>query len=54
MTEPFLLDDSRPVVYRILIFKRNRSSDILYNSKNWYRSTFKIAPSIFSQVCDTS
>lgn len=51
MTEPFLLDDSGPGVNRILIFGRNRSLDILYNSKIWYcDGTFKIAPSIFSQV----
>ncbi|CAI6376617.1 unnamed protein product [Macrosiphum euphorbiae] len=51
LTEPFLLDDSGPGVDRILIFGRNRSLDILYNSKVWYcDGTFKIAPAIFSQV----
>lgn len=51
MTEPFLLDDSGPGIDRILIFGRNRSLDILYNSKVWYcDGTFKIAPVIFSQV----
>ncbi|KAL4120030.1 hypothetical protein QTP88_012776 [Uroleucon formosanum] len=51
LIEPFLLDGSGPGVDCISIFGRNRSLDILYNSKVWYRDgTFKIAPGIFSQV----
>ncbi|KAE9525972.1 hypothetical protein AGLY_013914 [Aphis glycines] len=48
MTEPFLLDDCGPGVNRILIFGRNRSLDILYNSKIWYCDGRGIHPLIYA------
>ena len=51
IVEQFLLHDSGPGENRILIFGRYRSLEILAESTSWYADgTFKVAPSLFSQI----